>query len=116
MSLLRPCFRDVSRAAAAEMALVIPLLLAIMCGAFEIGKYFLDEHILVTKRFGRRAVAARQNFSNYSTAARAWRSVLTTPATWSKTGRVSGGTDRLPYWARTTSGDNDVHDHRRWPT
>ena len=36
---------DRSGAAAAEMALVAPLLIILMFGAFETGKFFWDEHI-----------------------------------------------------------------------
>ena len=50
-------------AAAAEMALVAPLLVTIMFGSLELGKYFWDEH-LVTKavRDGAR-FASRQSFA-----------------------------------------------------
>ena len=55
---------DRSGAAAAEMALVAPLLVTIMFGSLEVGKYFWDEH-LVTKavRDGAR-FASRQSFAN----------------------------------------------------
>src|SRR5688500_17559369 len=51
-------------AAAAEMALVAPLLVTIMLGSLEVGKYFWDEH-LVTKavRDGAR-FASRESFAN----------------------------------------------------
>ena len=35
-------------AAAAEMALVLPILIALMFGSFELGNYFLNQHV-VTK-------------------------------------------------------------------
>ena len=38
---------DSNGAAAAEMALVMPLLLIIMFGAMELGKFFLDQHVVV---------------------------------------------------------------------
>jgi Flp pilus assembly protein TadG len=55
---------DRSGAAAAEMALVAPLLIILMFGAFETGKFFWDEHI-VTKavRDGAR-YASRQSFAS----------------------------------------------------
>jgi Flp pilus assembly protein TadG len=55
---------DRSGSAAAEMALVAPLLALIMFGALEMGKYFWDEH-LVTKavRDGAR-YASRQSFTS----------------------------------------------------
>lgn len=95
--------RNQHGAAAAEMALVTPVLLIIMCGAFEIGNYFLDEHILVKAVRDGARYAARQNFSNYSACTGAVADpLLTDTRSVVKTGLVSGGTDRLPYWAATT--------------
>jgi Flp pilus assembly protein TadG len=94
---------DERGAAAAELALVAPLLLIIMCGSFEIGNYFLDEHILVKAVRDGARFAARQNFSNYPACSGAVADpVLTDTRNVVKTGLVSGGTDRLPYWAATT--------------
>lgn len=39
-------FRDETASAAAEMALVLPLLLALMFGALEVGYYFMSEHVV----------------------------------------------------------------------
>jgi Flp pilus assembly protein TadG len=108
MSLLLRLFRDVQAAAAAELALVIPLLLTIMCGSFEIGNYFLDEHILVKAVRDGARFAARQNFTNYpngtcnGTSTAVGDPVLTDTRNVVKTGLVSGGSDRLPYWVATT--------------
>jgi hypothetical protein len=57
-------WRDRGGSAAAEMALVAPLLVTLMFGSLEVGKYFWDEHI-VTKavRDGAR-FAARQSFGS----------------------------------------------------
>ena len=45
---LRPRLRHChSGAAAVEMALVAPLLLALLFGSVELGKYFLDQHVVV---------------------------------------------------------------------
>ena len=50
-------------AAAAEMALVAPLLATLMVGSLELGKFFWDEHqLLKAVRDGAR-FAARQNFA-----------------------------------------------------
>ena len=64
MSRLISLWRDRNGAGAAEMALVAPLLLILMFGSFEVGKFFWDEH-LVTKavRDGAR-FAARQSFAS----------------------------------------------------
>jgi len=95
--------RNKNGAAAAEMALVTPLLLIIMCGAFELGNFFLDEHILVKGVRDGARFAARQNFSNYPSCSGAVADpLLTNTRNVVKTGLPSGGTDRLPYWAATT--------------
>jgi Flp pilus assembly protein TadG len=59
--------RDRRGNAAAEMAMVAPLLLILMFGCVELGNYFWNEHsLLKAVRDGAR-FAARQGFSNYST-------------------------------------------------
>lgn len=61
-----PCIhRDSRGAAAAEMALVTPLLLVIMIGSVELGSYFYNEHILVKAVRDGARYAARQDFSYY---------------------------------------------------
>jgi len=52
-------------AAAAEMALVTPLLLVILIGSVELGSYFYNEHILAKAVRDGARYAARQNFSHY---------------------------------------------------
>ena len=44
---LRALLASDDAAAAAEMALVVPLLVILMFGSFELGRYFLDEHVVV---------------------------------------------------------------------
>jgi len=46
--MMRPLrlFHDEGASAAAEMALVLPILLTLMFGAFELGNYFQSEHVL----------------------------------------------------------------------
>ena len=57
---------DRQGAAAAEMALVTPMLVILMFGAMELGKYFLDEHVVVKAvREGAR-YAARQSLLKVS--------------------------------------------------
>lgn len=55
-----------SGAAAAEMALVAPLLVTIMLGSVELGSYFYNEHILVKAVRDGARYAGRQDFSYYS--------------------------------------------------
>ena len=51
--------------AAVEMALVMPLLLALMMGSAEIGNYFMSEHRLIKAVRDGARFAARQDFSYY---------------------------------------------------
>jgi hypothetical protein len=60
---------DRRASAAAEMALVLPLLLIIMFGAAELGNYFMNEHTLVKAVRDGARFAARQSFSNYTACA-----------------------------------------------
>ena len=58
--------RDTRGAAAAEMVLVLPLLLVIMSSSVELGNYMLDEHTLLRAVRDGARFAARQPFSTYS--------------------------------------------------
>jgi len=86
-------------AAAAEMALVAPLLIALLFASFELGNYFWSEHMLVEGVRDGARYAARQSFSNYSSC-----SDISSGTVWDstkalvRTGELSGGTDRLPNW------------------
>ena len=51
--------------AAAEMALVIPLLLVLTFGPLELGNYFMNQHTLVKAVRDGARYAARQDFTNY---------------------------------------------------
>lgn len=62
----RLAIADRNGSAAAEMALVIPLLLVIMFGSVELGNYFMNEHSLVKAVRDGARFAARQNFTNYT--------------------------------------------------
>lgn len=90
---------DETGAAAAEMALVTPLLLIIMFGALETGKFFWDEHIVVKAVRDGARFAGRQKFADMecdetptNEAAIKNQTRLGTP--------VSTGTDKplLSYW------------------
>lgn len=61
--LTRLC-RNRSGAAAAEMALVTPLLMILMFGSMEMGKYFWDEHLVVKAVRDGARFAARQSFAS----------------------------------------------------
>jgi Flp pilus assembly pilin Flp len=55
---------DQDGAAAAEMALVLPLLVFVMFGSFELGNYFWDEHVVVKAVRDGARYAARQSFAS----------------------------------------------------
>jgi Flp pilus assembly protein TadG len=65
MMTFRKLWKDRSAAAAAEMALVAPLLLVLLVGAIETGNYFLSEHVLVKGVRDGARYAARQSFFIY---------------------------------------------------
>jgi TadE-like protein len=58
--------RNSEGAAAAEMALVMPLLLVILFGSVELGNYFMNEHTLIKAVRDGARFAARQSFTNYT--------------------------------------------------
>ena len=94
---------DSNGAAAAEMALVMPLLLIIMFGAMELGKFFLEQHVVVKSVRDGARFAARQPFSAYSGCAVAG-DVTTQTQNLTRTGQVAaGGTARLAYWTNSAS-------------
>ncbi|MGZ2411052.1 Flp pilus assembly protein TadG [Sphingomonas sp. F9_3S_D5_B_2] len=96
-----PIYRDRSGSAAAEMALVLPLLLVIMTGSIELGSYFLREHTLVKAVRDGAAYAARRNMSAYdcvSGTPSISQSVKDDTKTLVRTGQLSGGSDQLPNW------------------
>jgi Flp pilus assembly protein TadG len=105
--MIRAALLDVRASAAVEMALVIPMLLILMMGAFELGNYFLSEHILLKGVRDGAVYAARQDIgANYDCTA----GTPTVPAQvvsdteqLVRTGQLTGGNDRLPNWASGTT-------------
>lgn len=57
---------DRNGTAAAEMALVLPLLLVLMFGSLEIGNYFMNQHTLVKAVRDGARFAARKPFDQYT--------------------------------------------------
>ena len=85
--------------AAAEMALVTPILLLLLFGSMEIGNYFYNEHVLVKGVRDGARYAARQAFANYTTCTGSPpQTVIDSTKQLVRTGQLSGGTDRLPRW------------------
>ena len=95
----RAMVRDSSGAAAAEMALVTPLLLIIMMGSVELGNFFLDEHVLLKGVRDGARFAARQGFASYTGCGGSAASVPTA---------VSGGTKLIVSKGTLNSSDPDL--------
>ena len=98
--------RDVRGAAAAELALVTPLLLIIMFGSVELGNYFMSEHALTKSVRDGARFAARRPFTNYGGCAATAASVPSTLSAEVKTLVRKGSldataSDRLPNWDST---------------
>ena len=64
MNQFRALILDDRGAAAAEMAMVAPLLLVIMFSSLELGKYFWDEHIVLKSVRDGARFASRQSFAS----------------------------------------------------
>ena len=95
--------RDQNGAAAAEMALVMPILLILMFGAMELGKFFLDQHVVVKSVRDGARYAARQPFAAYSDCAVS-SDVTTQTQNLTRTGQgTAGGVARLSYWTNSAS-------------
>ena len=95
-------------AAAVEIALVAPLLLAILCGSVEIGNYFMNQHTLVTGVRDGARFAARQAFGQYTGCGGTATAVPTTVSDNTKLlvrkGSLdSSASDLLPNWASGTA-------------
>ena len=105
MTNLKTLLGDWTGAAAAEMALVAPLLIAILLGSVETGNYFLSEHAVAKQvrdgaRFASRLPLAT-NFTCPSTVINASPIINVT-----KTGSIDGAaTGRFPasFWASACS-------------
>jgi len=93
---------DARGSAGAEMALVLPLLLALLFGSIELGNYFRSEHILLKGVRSGAVFAARQDLLvNYNCAAGTPivpADVTTRTKTLVRTGALAGDGDLLPLW------------------
>jgi Flp pilus assembly protein TadG len=103
--------RDQGASAAAEMALVTPLLLALLFGSVELGNFFMSEHALEKQvRDGARYASRLALADPYTcpTAVFADPNATNDIINVTETGAVSGtGFPRwdASYWARTCGGD-----------
>ena len=101
--------RDRKAAAAAELVLVMPILLALMFGSVELGNFFADRHALEKQvRDGARFASRLELNSAYSCPSSVFQDgdANTKIINVTKNGVVSGsGTPRwTDYWDRTCSG------------
>ena len=98
--------------AAAEMALVLPLLIVLLIAPFETGRFFLDEHgVIKAVRDGAR-YAARQSFSEYScpdgTVSTAVTDRTRNVVRYGKPNPTDSDLPKLYYWQATTDGQPSV--------
>lgn len=97
MTRLRAFRLDQSGAAAAELALMLPLMLVLLFGGFEAGHYFYTEHKIVKAvREGAR-YAGRLPFGAYSCAG-GTTTMATQIQTVTRTGIAAGTTPRISGW------------------
>ena len=98
MKRLRSLLRDNRATAAAEMALSLPIMFALLFGSVELGNYFLSEHKVVKAVRDGARFAARRPFSDYPGCAPS-SGLVTDTQNVTRTGEVeSGGSPRLDTW------------------
>ncbi len=90
--------RNRSGAAAAELALITPLLIIILFGGFEAGTYFwAEQKVIKGVRDGAR-FAGRLPFGYYSCSALNDTNALAQVQNLTRTGELSGGTAKISGW------------------
>ena len=108
MTKVRHLLGDVRGAAAAELALVAPLLITLMFGSMELGNYFLNEHVVVKAVRDGARYAGRIPISNYTCASGSTTGSITGLETeiknLTRTGSINGlATPRLGYWTSAST-------------
>lgn len=98
MAQFRLFWNDQHGAAAAELALVLPLMLALLFATFEGAYYIISEHQVVTGVRNAARYAARLDFSQYSCPAATFSGSTATVQNLARTGQLSGGTPRVQGW------------------
>ena len=89
---------DQSGAAAAEMALILPLVLALLFTTFEGSYYMICEHRVVKGVRDAARYAARLDLSNYACPGGTFSGNTATVQNLTRTGALSGGTATVPGW------------------
>ena len=95
MMRMKSPFGERRGAAAAEMALVAPLLCVLLIGSVELGNYFYNEHILTKAVRDGARFAARQNFANYACSGAPTGTVVAETRALVRTSLLAGGSDRF---------------------
>jgi Flp pilus assembly protein TadG len=104
MNILRSLISCNKGAAAAEMVFVTPLLVAIMFGIFEAGNFFWSQHVVSNAVRDGARFAGRRPLSDYADSTCVpVTSVITDTRNVTRTGRVTGGTPRIPGWTAATT-------------
>ena len=87
--------------AAAEMAMVLPILLILIVGTFELGNYFLSEHVVDKAVRDAVRYAARQPVGDFDCDAGTM-TAATAVQKLARTGDPAGSQQRLPDWSDDT--------------
>lgn len=94
-------YRDQSGAAAAEMALIIPLALALIFTTFEGAYYMICEHRVVKGVRDASRYAARLDLSNYACPGGTFSGSTATVQNLARTGLLSGGSAAVSGWVNS---------------
>ena len=92
---------DQSGAAAAEMALILPLVLALLFTTFEGSYYMICEHRVVKGVRDAARYAARLDLSNYACPGGTFSGNTATVQNLTRTGALSGGSATVPGWVNS---------------
>ena len=95
---LRLFLTDQIGAAAAEMALILPLVMVLLFATFEGAYYIICEHQVVTGVRNAARYAARLDFSQYACPAATFSGSTATIQNLARTGQLAGGTARVQGW------------------
>lgn len=102
--MIRPLllFRDSSGAAAAEMIMVLPILLILIFGSVELGNYFMQEHVVEKAVRDAARYAARLPISNYPSCSSVDTTAEQQIQRLARTGDPNGTNARLSGWTADT--------------
>ena len=95
---IRLFLNDQHGAAAAEMALIMPLVMVMLFATFEGAYFVITEHQVVTGVRNAARYAARLDFSQYACPAATFSGSTATVQNLARTGQLTGGTSRVQGW------------------